>query len=243
VGGTGGVGSGQDGVHHPCGVVAGAVTGPPLGRQLGQGVVEHLHVVGGGVGAGVAGPQHPGQRLVGLVAPHAEGVEAKPPLVGGGGVLLVGVGVHQGGVEVKVTLAGAPPAAHTAARAAARAASMPPQLHRGDRLHRPPGGCVGGDRPEQRLLVAQHRQLGQAVGAIRDGHRQVGEDHARVVVFQEMPAVAHGHRHGLGQPRPVGQLRQQGGARVRHQPLTVGGHLHLPHGLATMHLQRALLLW
>ena len=95
VGGAGGVGPGQDGVHRRGRVVARSVAGPPLGRELGQGGVEHLHVIGGGV-AGVAGPQHGGQGLVGLVAPHAQGMEAEPPFVGRRGVLLVGGGRRRG---------------------------------------------------------------------------------------------------------------------------------------------------
>lgn len=47
------------------------------------------------------GPQHPGRGFVGLVAPHPEGMEPIAPLVRWRRVLLVGVGIDQGGVEVQ----------------------------------------------------------------------------------------------------------------------------------------------
>ena len=59
---------------------------------------------------------------------------------------------------------------------------------------------MGGDGTEQRLLVAKHRQLGQAVGAIGDGHGQMGEHDAGVVGVPGDAAVAHGHRHGPVSP-------------------------------------------
>lgn len=47
------------------------------------------------------GPQRPGRGFVGLVAPHPEGMEPIAPLVRWRRVLLVGVGIDQGGVEVQ----------------------------------------------------------------------------------------------------------------------------------------------
>lgn len=83
----------------------------------------------------------------------------------------------------------------------------------------------------------------QAVGAIGDGHRHVGEHHAGIVGVPVDPAVSHGHRHGLGQPRAIRHLGQQSDAGVRHHALTVSGHPHGADGLTTMYLQEALLSW
>jgi hypothetical protein len=54
---------------------------PVLVGDLRQRGIEHRDVVGGGVGSGVARPQHSGQRLVGVVAEVQHGVVAEGVLV------------------------------------------------------------------------------------------------------------------------------------------------------------------
>jgi hypothetical protein len=73
---------------------------PVLGGQPADRLGEQRHVVGGVVGPRVAGPEHRGERFVGLVAPHPQRVEPEAALVGRGGILLVGVRGDQRGVEV-----------------------------------------------------------------------------------------------------------------------------------------------
>src|SRR5215204_7155682 len=82
VGGAGRVGADQDRL-----LLAG------LPGQLGERQVDHLHLIGGGVGRGVARPQDRGQRLAGAVAavqPGRQRMEPEPTLVGPGSALLVG---------------------------------------------------------------------------------------------------------------------------------------------------------
>jgi hypothetical protein len=70
--------------------------------QLGQGLVQHGDVVGGGVGAGVPGSQHPGQGLVGVVQEAQQRVESVSAFeMGCGLVFLVGMDLDQGGVQVE----------------------------------------------------------------------------------------------------------------------------------------------
>jgi len=52
---------------------------PPV-RQLGQCLLHDSEVIGGGVATGVAGAQHRGQGLVGVVQPGPQRVVAKAAL-------------------------------------------------------------------------------------------------------------------------------------------------------------------
>jgi hypothetical protein len=91
VGGAAGVGPHQDRL-----VTCGA-------GELGQGQIDRLDVVGGGVGAGITRPQDPAQRLPGAVTAVQVGqqrVEAEAALVGPGRALLVGVRRKQSAVHV-----------------------------------------------------------------------------------------------------------------------------------------------
>jgi hypothetical protein len=51
----------------------------------------------------------------------------------------------------------------------------------GDPLHHAPGGRGGGNRAEQLRLVAQHRQITQAVPAISHHHGKVAEHPASLM--------------------------------------------------------------
>ncbi len=81
-----------------------------LGELL-EGQLQDLEVIGGGVGAGVAGTKQAGQCLAGLIEVAEQRVEAEAALVVAGGVLLLGVGAKQRGVDVEDQLAwaGRPP--------------------------------------------------------------------------------------------------------------------------------------
>jgi len=100
--------------------VAGLVV---LGKSR-QRPVEEFDVVVGIVGSGVPCTELGGQRFIGRVAPHTQRKEPEALLIGGGGVLLLGVGVDQGGVEVQHQRLPGGQAAHTLARAAAMASGM-----------------------------------------------------------------------------------------------------------------------
>ncbi len=91
VGGAGGVGADQD------------RAGPGRLRQRQQRHRQHGKVVLGSVGAGIARPQDPRQRLPGAVLavqPRQQRVEPEAMLERAGRALLVAMGVHQGRVKI-----------------------------------------------------------------------------------------------------------------------------------------------
>lgn len=69
-------------------------------RDLGQRLVEHGDVVGGGVRAGVAATQHTGEELAGVVTERHQRVIAEGPLERRRSLLLLAVADHDRGVEV-----------------------------------------------------------------------------------------------------------------------------------------------
>jgi hypothetical protein len=86
---------------------------------------------------------------------------------------------------------GAPASAHARSRARACADTQPvePVGVAGDLIDHAKRGGVGGDRPEQHLLVADRAQVGQAVTAVGEHHRQVADDPARVVAATSLTAL------------------------------------------------------
>src|SRR3954447_10777833 len=100
-----------------------------------------------------------------------------------GGAVLVGVRGDQRGVDVDHDplrpRAGVP---RVRSRPRASLAQRPEQRRiGGDRRDHPEGGRVGRDRAEQRLLLAHGAQVGQAVAAVGEHHRQIAHDAAAIV--------------------------------------------------------------
>jgi hypothetical protein len=192
------IGPGQHG--HP----VDGIDAPRGHRQLRQGQVQDLEVVGGGVGPGVAGAQDPRQGLGGVVQPGAEGEEPVPLFVGGSCVLLVGMGIEQGGVKVQ---------RHVATLGDGVETRFPHgRTHPGagladggeqgvvDGVDHPERGGDRGDGSEDVCLQAQAEQIGQGIPPAGDGHRQV-RDHLAGVMAS--PPLAHrGQRLGRGVGEP-----------------------------------------
>jgi len=91
------IGTNQDLALHQVRVVTDLVTGPPRRRELCDRVSEQHDVIDGGVRAGVAGTQDPGEDFVGLGAHRQQRVLPERALVGRRGVLLVGLGADDRG--------------------------------------------------------------------------------------------------------------------------------------------------
>ncbi len=106
---------------------------------------------------------------------------------------------------------GRAPAFQAFRRARARASRNAAEQRRigSDRRDHPKGGRVGSDRAEQRLLLAHGAQVGQAVAAVGQHHRQVAHDAARIVPAAPLAHRRQTLRQRRRQAEPVGRLGQQ----------------------------------
>jgi hypothetical protein len=109
----------------------------------------------------------------------------------------------------------------------------------GDPFEHSPGGRGRGDRAEQLRLVAQHRQVRQAVAAVGQHHRQVPQH--RPVRMPLAAAVRLLPAKRGGQPEAVGQLAQQRRAGVADHAGSVGGDFEAGRRVGSLHPQGALL--
>ena len=173
------------------------------GRQLLEPRFDRRHLVGAGVGAGVAGPQDAVERGVGALQVAEHRVEAEAALVVAGRALLLGVGAEQRGVDVEDRpLGGGAEREGALPRQLARRFD-PLQLRRADPLDRPEGGGVGGDLAEEAGLVAERGQIAEVLAALGQGDDQVAQD--LPVVMGGAPLAGRRQRlpQRLGQPQPV----------------------------------------
>ena len=137
----------------------------------------------------------------------------------------------------RITRSGAPARSRTPARLRSRPPDRLQTRLVKDGQHTP-GGRVGGHLAEERLLVAERAQVGQAVAAVGKGEGEIAHDTARVMA---RAALAHANERpgeGARQPDPVGQPgherrprpgRQPSGVRDDLYALDRTGRLH-PHG-------------
>jgi len=187
-----------------------------LARKLLERVGEQPDVIGGIVGARVARPEHAGQRLapgalVGTVEVGQQRMKAEAALIGAGRAVFVGVRGDQRRVDVDDQRPGGP-GAQRERPLARRCPGRPERVEQAvlaDPVDDPPRGGVGGDRSEQRALVAQGAQVAQRVAAVGQHDRQIAHHPARV-----MPAAAPAQRGQPGrqrprEPQPIGALGQQ----------------------------------
>ena len=93
------------------------------------------------------------------------------------------------------------------------------------------------DRPEQRLLIADHAHVGQTVPAVGEHHCQVPHDPARVMPAAPLTQARQAHRQRSCQTTLIGDLSQQRAARMRHQPLPVRPDFYRDTAAIALHPQ------
>jgi hypothetical protein len=205
VGGAGGVGADQDRL------------ASDLPGQRQQGHRQHSKMVLGGVGAGVARPQDPRQRLPGPIAtvqPSQQRVKPEAMLERARRALLVGMRADQGRVKVDGEWA-------SRGRTRRPRPRTDPRQRRPQRRHPtgvggnpaddPPGSRRRADLAEQPGLLAQAGQVADAVAPIGKHDNQVTQDRAAVVGVATTgadKAKVGAPAKLAGQAQPVGQLGQ-----------------------------------
>ena len=212
-------------------------------------LAQHGDVIGGGVTAGVARPQQPGQGLpagdVGAIQKHQQRVKAEGVLPGRGRVLLiVGMVDGDGGIDIDVQPA-------IAGRGSPRGPGPRPRVRSRRPDPRQPGGIDAlidqppqrgrrGDRPERvPAIPPQLTDPVHTVGTIGHRSRQIGEHIPGRM--RPRPVVRLRQRGGdlQGQPGQVGHLAQHAHPGVRHDAMAVRRHFHPRNRCATVHLESA----
>ena len=198
-------------------------------------------LIGGGVGAGVAGPQHAGQRLAGLVAVGQQRVKAEAALEVAGRALLLGMRWRSASRRGRSSAARARrPASRRArapGRARARSASSSARVAR-DPVDHPKRRRVRRDRPEQRR--PDHAPRRDRPGSRRRRRASPpdrgprGPDHGR-----RARSTQPASRSDSARVSPIlsADLRQQRAARMRHQPVSVRRDFYRDMAPIALHLQ------
>ena len=162
----------------------------PIARDLLKRRLGDRDLIGGGVGAGVARPQHPRGGLARLVEVGEQRMEAVAALEVAGRSLLLGMGADEGRVEVDRHPLGRD--AEAPGVLAGLLAGVAERLEElglaGDPLDHPIGRRIRGDLAEERRLVAHRAEVCERIAAVGEHHRQVADDPARVVAAR---ALAH----------------------------------------------------
>jgi hypothetical protein len=234
VGGAGGVGADQDRL------------GSGLLRQGQQGHRQHTNMVSRGVGAGVARPQDPRQRLPGPIAavqPGTQRVEPEAVLERAGRALLVAVGLQQGRVNIDAQRPHRPSARRPRPLAGPRH-RRPQRRHPfgvgSNLVDNPPRGRRRADPPEQPRLVPQARQVAHTVAPIGKHDDQIPQDRAAVIgvtAARAGKATVGAAAKLAGQPEPVGQLGQQHHPGMAADAVRVGGGFESRAGVGSLHRQ------
>ncbi len=170
-------------------------------------------------------------------------VEPEPALVARRRALLVlGVDLHQGGVDVEHHLLGCATGCprHFPGLRPRRAQRVEHGVI--DLVHRPPDGGVGGHVTEQLGLVAQRGHVGHAAPARRQHHRHLGEQPASVLARRPLAGPRNRGRIATRQPRAVGDLAEEVRSHHRGGVSISDGHLNTLDGAASVHLAGALLV-
>jgi hypothetical protein len=203
---------------------------PELIRDLRQRGIEHRDQIRGGVGSSVAGAQHPGQRLVAVVAEREHRVEAERVLERRRCGLLLTVRHHDRGVLIddqhRPALAVQqrhPGHQRRRQRLTSHLAPLRPrdlashgpsrrdtvQVRVADRVQHPPAGGVRGHRTEHLGLVGQRGDVADALPAIGEHHRHIHHHPPRIVRRLRRRASREHRRQLRRKRRPIRKIGQQ----------------------------------
>ena len=180
-----------------------------IDRQLGQRIVQHGDVIGGGPRPGVTRAQQPGERFTGGVEIGQQRMEPEPTLVGRRRLFFLRVGVDQRGVKIDHVEPGVGTRRPRPTSRLGTSSLDPFQRRLIDRFQAAPHRGVGSHLTEQAWLVAQHRQIRDRLTAIGQHHRHVGQHPATIMTTTTLPGRRHRHRQRPAQPDRVSHISEQ----------------------------------
>ena len=209
------------------------------GRDLLKREVQHRQVISDSVGACVPRPQQTAERFARLIAVGVERKEPVTALVVPGRFLLLGVRSDQRRVHIdrqplRHAMVPPEPLARPGVRQAQRVKQ--PRL-RSDPVDHAKRGRVRRDRTEQHVLVADRPEIGHALPAVGEHHREIADHPARIMPPTPLLEPRQPQRQCSCEPELVRDLRQQRRARVRHQTSSVRHHFYGYRASITHHLQ------
>ena len=111
-----------------------------------------------------------------------------------------------------------------------------------DRVENPEHRRVRRDVAEQVPLIAEHRDVGEAVTAVSERHGEMCEHPTGIMHRATLARMRHRLRQTGRQTDPIGELGDQQRARMAGNTPAVTGHLHPPRGPCSVHLGSALLV-
>ena len=106
-------------------------------------------------------------------------------------------------------------------------------------VEQPPARRIRGHRPEQRRLIAQYRDVADALRAVGHRHRQIHQHPTRIMHRPPPPQRPQGLRQLPGQRAAIRQIRQQPRPGMRHHPGPIRRHGDLRAERGSLHLESA----
>jgi hypothetical protein len=194
------------------GVVTAAVSNRNLCGQLSDGIVEDRHVVAHGVGTGVAGTEHPGERLTGAVAEAQQWMKSEATFViGSGQFFVLRVDLDERGADVQLdralALGGRGSSPYLGADLGEPSGDGRPHL-RGDLVEGPIHRRVRRHLSEQVGLRPEVLDVGTALAPTGQHQRTVDEDLAPVVQKGPLTRNRYASRQVLTELNAVGSVPQ-----------------------------------
>ena len=88
-------------------------------------------------------------------------------------------------------------------------------------------------------MVAKNAEVGEAVAAVRQHHREIADHHPWVMLPRPPAGGGQAGREGPGQAETIGQLVEEKAAGVADDAIAICGHPRTLEGAATLHLRSA----
>ena len=187
-----------------------------LGRDLRERPIEHRHMIGGGVRAGVPRSEQGAERLPGLIQVDLQRVKPVAALVVPGRLLLLRMRRDQRRIDIerqplRRTMQLPEPRPRPGVRDPEGV--QQPRLRR-DPVNHPERRRVRRHGPEQRQLLTDRAEIRDALAAVDEHHREIADHPARVMTATPLLDRPQPPRQHLREPQVVSDLRDERGARV-----------------------------